>query len=161
MPGDDRACQICSQVVPGTVSDEGIDGGIGSKCVCPAGTYSVRNDAGANECLACADLETLRSRLAGDEAIAWEQPSVCPGSVSTETKICAQEGLWITVQEPGTVGKSGESLTATQVDLLTCPACQQDLICRASDPTGSNSSDILSIASCNVRTSTDPLCPSL
>ena len=151
VPRDDRNCEICSQVVPGTVSDEGIDGGIGSKCVCPAGTYSIRNDAGADECLACTDLELLRSRLAGDDAIAWEQPSVCPGSVSTETKICAQEGLWITVQEPGTVGKSGESLASTQVDLLTCPACQQDLICRASDPTGSNSSSILSIASCNVR----------
>ena len=39
IPMDDRNCLICSEVYPGTVSDEFIGGGIGTKCVCPEGSF--------------------------------------------------------------------------------------------------------------------------
>ena len=58
VPFDDRTCLICGEVSAGTVSDEGIDGGIGTKCVCPEGKYSVRVD-NALVCKKCSDLVAI------------------------------------------------------------------------------------------------------
>ena len=148
VPSDDRSCRTCGELWPGTISDEGIAGGIGSKCVCPTGTYGHRSSDGVDEkqCIPCTQLDSRRSKLAGDDSVAWEQESVCPGGVVSDTTICPQKGLWITVQEPGTLDSDGDRHMSTHVDLLICPACKQSSCTNAT--TDTNTISQFSIAEC-------------
>eukprot|EP01045_Picozoa_sp_COSAG04_P005005 COSAG04_NODE_226_length_19492_cov_9.475790_2_plen_1389_part_00 len=126
VPLDDRTCTICSEALPGTVSDDEIVGGTGTKCVCPEGTYAVRsfinNTQGPASCEPCSELTSSIGGSLGiiDEGIHGGKDE-CPGSSPAHTRICPLEKLWIEVEEPSA---SGDQRQSTQVTLLTCPACQ-------------------------------------
>ena len=118
VPLDDRNCQICSDVYPGTVSDEFIGGGSGTSCVCPEGTYSTRDGTTA-KCEPCSQLSAsvvgVRSEITNP--IAWESANVCPGGVNWQTRICPLDKLWVDISE------RSDTETHTEVNLVTCPAC--------------------------------------
>lgn len=125
VPLDDRSCVRCDDIHPGTISDEGIEGGIGTLCVCPPLTYSVRTRQGANECRPCTDLakRVLGVPLTSTEPIIWDSVRVCPGGVSQVTRICPLPNLWIETQDLVLEGNRDNGVTETDVYLLTCPAC--------------------------------------
>lgn len=116
VPLDDRNCLICNDEYPGTVSDS-----TGTKCVCPEGTYAVRDGEFAR-CEPCVGLpaSVVGVRDRNSDPIAWEDADICPGSVNWQTRICPLHQLWIEVEEPGVGSNTG---TETKVNLLTCPAC--------------------------------------
>ena len=120
VPLDDRTCVICAEAFPGTISDEGIDGGTGTQCVCPTGTYAVR-DGNVDKCQPCSMLPSkvvgVREEIA--DPIAWEGEAVCPGGVSWHTRICPLHKLWVEIEER----QSDASGEITEVTLFTCPAC--------------------------------------
>jgi hypothetical protein len=122
VPRDDRNCMICSEELPGTVSDDGIDGGTGTKCVCPDGSYSIR-DGAVQRCERCESLSrsVIGVRSRSEDPVAWGDEHVCPGGVSWQTRICPLNKLWIEIEEPEESDSSTDA--RTRVSLLTCPAC--------------------------------------
>jgi hypothetical protein len=120
IPVDNRNCLICSEVYPGTVSDEFIDGGIGTTCVCPEGTFSVR-DGTVARCEPCSELpaNVVGVYTQANDPIAWEGAEVCPGGVNWQTRICPLNHLWMEIEEPA----SGSDEIHTKVKLVICPAC--------------------------------------
>ena len=121
VPSDDRTCIVCGQEFPGTVSDEFVSTGGGVACVCPVGSYSVRQPGEANTCRPCSEL--IQSAAGFDKTIKnvrWDQSSVCPGGVTAETNICPLNSVWIEIQEPA---EGVNEYIKTQVNLLQCPAC--------------------------------------
>lgn len=130
VPSDDRSCLICNDVYPGTVSDDGIDGGIGTKCVCPEGMYSMRDNT-AMVCRPCTDLlsKVVGVRSRDEDPIQWTDETVCPGGITKHTRICPLEKLWLEVIEPADDASPGTIGASTRVTLLTCPSCTSCTAC--------------------------------
>jgi hypothetical protein len=122
VPSDDRTCIVCGQEFPGTVSDDALAAGLGVECVCPVGSYSVRQPGAPNTCQPCSSLSdsTVGALDKTIDNVPWDQPSVCPGGVTTETKICPLNEVWIEIEEPA---EDLNEYTRTRVNLLRCPAC--------------------------------------
>eukprot|EP01043_Picozoa_sp_COSAG02_P002899 COSAG02_NODE_68_length_42582_cov_52.351129_35_plen_961_part_00 len=121
VPGDDRSCVLCASIHPGTITDDGVEGGIGTQCVCPPLTYAVRTADGMHRCKPCSDLagRVQGVQVESTEPIIWESPRVCPGGISEVTRICPVPNHWIETLEL----VQSNDIAETQVDLLTCPAC--------------------------------------
>ena len=122
VPSDDRDCVVCGQQFPGTVSDEFVSASAGGvSCVCPVGSYSVRQPGEPNTCRPCSEL--VQSAIGFDRTIKnvrWDQSSVCPGGVTAETTICPLNDVWIEIHEPA---EGVNTYSKTRVNLLQCPAC--------------------------------------
>lgn len=120
VPLDNRNCLICSEVYPGTVSDEFVGGGVGTRCVCPEGSYSIRDGTTA-KCEPCSQLSAsvvgVRSEV--NNPIAWGSRNVCPGGVNWQTRICPLDSFWVDIHERSASGTEKH----TEVNLMTCPAC--------------------------------------
>lgn len=113
-PCDTRHCLICDEEFLGTVSD-------GTRCVCPEGTFAVREDDVAR-CEPCESLpeNVLGVREPSSDPIRWERATVCPGGVTSQTIICPLDQLWMEIEDPGSHNNAGMQTT---VKLLACPAC--------------------------------------
>ena len=125
VPRDDRVCLACGDTFIGTVSDEQVVGGLGTRCGCPVGSYSV----GHHDPPICRPCTELNSRIVGvldkyEDPIVWEGPGVCPGGIPVRSdlvelprgRVCPLPKLWIE-----TVVAPSEQLP--RLALIACPSC--------------------------------------
>lgn len=120
-PRDDRVCHACSDTYVGTVSDEDVYGGLGTRCVCPTGSYSV----GQSDPPSCRPCSELNARVIGvrdryDSPVVWENSKVCPGGIPVRSgrselprgRVCPLSKLWIETDMSG-----------SELALIACPSC--------------------------------------